>query len=465
MIITSFIVFMGIFLGIGLWATSLHKNTTEDYLLAGRNVNPWLAGLSACASEKSGFTFIGYVGMVYMVGLSGVWLFLGMYTAYFFFLPKMAAKTKHLSDTHNFETYTDLLDDFRKNKSFTKLVPIAGIITIVFLGLYAAAQLTAGSKALNVLFGWPEATGALIGAVILLFYSYSGGIRASIWTDAAQMAAMVLSMGVLLVGSIIAAGGFGDFWTNLQNIEPGFTSFIPDAFMPVFLLWLGWFFGGIGISGQPQIMIRFMAVNTASNAKKAHYVFLGSNMIFVFLTTLTAMAARLLLDHSGDPELTLPLLAMGHLPEAMVGLMLAGLFASTMSTADSQVLSCSAALSQNIIPKWKGQYDKAKLSTFLVITLVTLVALYGPNSVFTLVVAAWGGLAAAFGPLAILRFLGKHPSERLSLLIMMIGLLTALMWRFGGLSSQLFEAAPGIAAGFIIYIMAYIYKRIRGEKL
>ncbi len=463
MIIASFTVFLTLFLGIGLWATSRHVNTTEDYLLAGRNVNPWLAGLSACASEKSGFTFIGYVGMIYLNGLSGIWLFLGMYTAYFFFLPKMASKTKHLSDTHRFESYTDLLDDFRKNKSFSKLVPIAGLITIIFLGIYAAAQLTAGSKALTVLFRWHEAAGALIGAVILLLYSYSGGIRASIWTDTAQMAAMVLSMGALLVGSVYASGGPLGFWSSLQSIEPGFTSFIPNAYMPIFLLWLGWFFGGIGISGQPHIMIRFMSVSSPSDAKKAHYVFLGSNMVFVILTTLTAMAARLLLDHTGDPELTLPLLAMEYLPDFIVGLMLAGLFASTMSTADSQVLSCSAALSQNIIPKWKGKYDKAKLSTLIIITLVTLTAIYGPKSVFTLVVAAWGGLAAAFAPLAIVRFLGKHPSEMQSLAMIIVGLSTAMIWRFSGLSAELFEAAPGILAGFTTYLFICIYKELKGE--
>lgn len=464
MIILSFTAFLVFFLGIGLWATSKHIKTTEDYLLAGRNVNPWLAGLSACASEKSGFTFIGYVGLVYMTGLSAAWLFLGMYTAYFFFLPKMAAKTKHLSDTHNFETYTDLLDDFRKNERFTKLAPLAGVITILFLGLYAAAQLTAGSKALHVLFEWPEWTGAIIGAVILLLYSYSGGIRASIWTDAAQMTAMLLSMSILLASSIIAVGGPLDFWSSVQNIEGGYADLFPEPLRPVFLLWLGWFFGGIGISGQPHIMIRFMALNSAQNAKKAHYVFLGSNMVFVFLTTLTAMAARLLLDHAGDPELTLPLLAMNHLPDVLVGLMLAGLFASTMSTADSQVLSCSAALSQNIIPKWKNDYNMAKLSTLTVITLITAIALFGPNSVFTLVVAAWGGLAAAFGPLAIIRFSGRHPSEGQSIAIILIGLTTAMVWRFSGLSTVLFEAAPGILAGFLTYAPIYIYKRIRGEK-
>ena len=461
MIISSFIFFLGLFLAIGIWASTKHINTTEDYLLAGRNVNPWLAGLSACATEKSGFTFIGYVGMVYMVGLSGVWLFLGMYSAYLLFLPKIASRTKEISAEHNLQTYNQLLGTY-KSSQYKKLAFITGVLIIVFLGLYAAAQLTAGSKALTVLFNWPEYSGAVLGAVILLLYSYSGGIRASIWTDAAQMAAMVLSMGLLLWGAINISGGLSDFWSQLQNIGNGYTAFVPGAIQPILLLWLGWFFGGLGISGQPHIMIRFMAVSDPADAKKAHYVFLGSNMLFVLLTTLTAMAARLLIDHNGDPELTLPLMSMEFLPPVLTGLMLAGLFASTMSTADSQVLSCSAALSQDILPlRLRGKYQSAKYSTLAVILIILLIALFGSQSVFTLVIAAWGGLAAAFGPLALLKLSGQNFQENESIAIVLTGLIAALAWRFTGMSALIFEAAPGVLAGFMCYILIVIKQRIR----
>ena len=75
MILTSFIVFLVLFLLVGLWATSKRENSTEDYLLAGRKVHPLLAGLSAMASLMSGFMFIGYIGLVYKLGFYAIWFF------------------------------------------------------------------------------------------------------------------------------------------------------------------------------------------------------------------------------------------------------------------------------------------------------------------------------------------------------------------------------------------------------
>lgn len=456
MIVTSFVISLAVFLGIGLWASSKHVGTTEDYLLAGRNVNPWLAGLSACATEKSGFTFIGYVGLVYNVGLSGLWLFIGMYTAYIFTLPEISYHTKKATDKLKFTTYTDLLVQHEK-KRFTKLAPIVGIITIIFLGLYAAAQLTAGSKALHVMFGWHEMAGALIGTTVLFLYSYSGGIRASIWTDGAQMIAMVISMSALLIGCITALDGTQSLWWTFEQVQEGgkFVSMAPDGFLPAFLFFLGWCFAGLGISGQPHIMIRFMTVGSPAKTQRAFQVFMGSNIVFVFLTTATAMCARLLLDNVGDPELTLPTLALNNLHEIMAGLMLAGLFACTMSTADSQVLSCSAALSQDVIKKWPDSYLKAKLSTLAVILIVLMISLFGDKSVYQLVAAAWGGLAAAFGPLAIVRLLKMPLTENTAITMVLGGLAVALCWRFTGLHDIVFETVPGMISGFVLYGLLY----------
>jgi Na+/proline symporter len=462
MIVTSFIVSLFIFLVIGLWASSKHVGTTEDYLLAGRKVNPWLAGLSATATEKSGFTFVAYVGLVYNIGISGIWLYLGMYAAYLMALSEISHHTKKVSDEHKFETYTDLLIKHDGVK-FTKLGPVIGIITIIFLGLYAAAQLTAGSKALHVLFGWPEMAGALIGTSILFLYSYSGGIRASIWTDAAQMVAMIIAMGFLFVGCIHSLGGMESLWWAMSQVEDGgkFTSFAPEGFLPAFLFFLGWFFAGLGLVGQPHIMIRFMTVDCPTKTQKVFNIFMVSNFVFVIFTTAVAMCARLLLDNVTDPELTLPMLALNNMNEIMAGLMLAGLFACTMSTADSQVLSCSAALSQNIITKWPNSYLKAKLCTAAIIAIVLSIALFGSKSVFDLVSVAWGGLAAAFGPLAIIRLLKWPLNEAAAMLMTLGGLMVAVYWRFSGLSDIVFETVPGMVSGFVFYGIAYYALKLK----
>ena len=93
-------------------------------------------------------------------------------------------------------------------------------MSLIFLSTYAAAQFVAGSKALHVLFGWEEFVGALIGAAIVASYSWAGGIRASIWTDALQAVVMMVAMIVLLVIALDFVGGISAAWTTLDAVSP-----------------------------------------------------------------------------------------------------------------------------------------------------------------------------------------------------------------------------------------------------
>jgi Na+/proline symporter len=141
------------------------------------------------------------------------------------------------------------------------------------------------------------------------------------------------------------------------------------------------------------------------------------------------------------------------LPQIFVGLVLAGLFAATMSTADSQILSCSAAFTRDLFPNKKENVFFTKLST-LAVTLVALtIAVFSIKSVFVLAVIAWSALGSAFGPLLFLYTFNKKIRENIAIAMVIGGLITSLLWRYFGLSQQLLELAPGIIMGFIIYFI------------
>ena len=137
-------------------------------------------------------------------------------------------------------------------------------MTVIFLGTYAAAQLNAGSKALFVLFGWNYGVGAGIGAVIVMLYCFAGGIRASIWTDAAQSVLMIGAMGLMCWVAVDGVGGWGAFVTALYAVSPEYMNWFTSnpaagsAAGPVFFV-VGWLFAGFAVIGQPHIMVRFMA--------------------------------------------------------------------------------------------------------------------------------------------------------------------------------------------------------------
>ena len=170
------------------------------------------------------------------------------------------------------------------------------------------------------------------------------------------------------------------------------------------------------------------------------------------------LTARVLLPElmtSGDPELALPNLSIELLPAVLVGLMLAGLFSAAISTADSQILSCSAALSQDLVPSGSNSYRKAKIATLAVTAFVLAIALITNNSVFALVIFSWSVLACALGPLLVLRVWQKPVRVPVAITMMITGIVVAIIWNKGfNLSSAIYEVLPGMAAGFIVYGIA-----------
>ncbi|MEM9274728.1 MAG: sodium/proline symporter [Cyanobacteria bacterium P01_F01_bin.143] len=460
-IAVTFVICLLLFTAVGIYSAKRKRNTTTDYLLASRNVNPWLTALSAMATGQSGLLFLGQVGFAYKIGISSSWLTLGWaigdYFAWWFIFKKL----RLLSE----ETASDTVSSFlSKNIKGSRLIAIiSAFITIIFLGSYAAAQLVAGSKALNAVFGWNYNLGIIVGTIIVVIYCFSGGIRASIWTDAVQAIIMIGSLLLLLVVAVVNCGGVARLWQSLAAIDPGLIELnarsLPWGFIP-FLI--GWIFAGFGAVGQPHILVRAMAIDSAENLTFARNLKTGLGLINSIAAIGIGLAARVLLPDlltSGDPELALPLLSLQFLPVVFVGLMLAGLFSATMSTADSQILSCSAALTQDIFPRTARSYVLAKVGTLSVTIVVMAIALSGTDNVFALVTFSWSALASGLGPLLILKVWQRSLNYLTAIAMMVIGITTALIWNLGlGFSGALYEVLPGMAAGMAVYGIAQLKK-------
>lgn len=455
--VISFICFLAVFVLIGVLSVIANKHTSRDYLLASSNIKPWLVALSAIATNNSGYMFIGMIGFTYSYGLSSIWLMVGWIVGDFimsFLVHKQLRETTGRTHTRS---YGGILAKWNDTE-FTRLRGLVGLITVVFLGTYAAAQLSAGSKALYVLFDWPYETGAIVGAVMVVAYCVAGGIRASIWTDAAQSFVMLFAMALMLYISYQTVGGWSALTTQLNQVSDTYMNWFPpdlDLGAPVgpFLFVLGWLFAGFAIVGQPHIMVRFMTMDSPRHMTRARAYYYAWYFIFYAMTIGAGLSARLLLPESAtfDAELALPTLARDLLPPVLVGLVLAGMFAATMSTADSLIISCTAAITRDFGIKWLTGYWTTKLITILITAFALVVALYGPDSVFVLVVLAWGAMGSTFGPILMVYALGQRPNEWLTIAMALGGLGTMLVWRELGWDDTIYEAAPGIMAGLAIF--------------
>jgi sodium/proline symporter len=455
MIIASFIFFLLVFVLIGISSFLVREKNTTDYLLASQNVPPWLVALSAVATNNSGFMFTGMIGFTYTYGLSAIWVMTGWIFGDFVSSFCIHRDLRIVSEKRSVLSFAGALSTWHGD-NFRIFRAVSGILTIVFLGAYAAAQLSAGSKALHVLAGWDHYVGALLGAGIVFAYCVAGGIRASIWTDAAQSMVMIVAMGILVFSGISQSGGYEMLLTTLSGIDKNYLSLFPDnmglpGISGTMLFLFGWFFGGIAVTGQPHIMIRFMSLKDPETLHRTRVYYYGWYIAFYALTITVGLLARAMLvrENVFDPELALILMSAQILPPILTGLMLSAIFAATISTADSLVLSCSASISSDLFQKYNISYGMTKTGTFLVITFAFLISVFGNRSVFQLVLMSWGVLGSAFAPLLFIYVLRRRVTETQAIITLFAGGLTAITWRLLELNYITYEVLPGFMTGIL----------------
>lgn len=465
LLVPSFVFFMLMFAGVGIIASHKSKKTSSDYLLASKEISPLLSGVSAMASKLSGYMFIGFIGFVYLKGIIGLWLILGLFFGDMLSFTLLTSKIKKLHNQYKSLSYEDLISQ-RTAGVYKKLRFILAILIVIFLGIYASAQLKAGSKALQVTLDWSANTGTLLCAFFVLFYCWSGGIRASIWTDAIQSVLMFFSSLGLIIYAVLYIGGWGSFVEGVQAIGPNYYTLFPTnlgGMDGLFYFVLGWVFMGFGVLGQPHIMARVMVLDNIKNLSKMRlYYYLSSFMIIVLLFFI-ALAARLLLANTEvigfDPEMALPLLSLKLMPPVFVGAILAGIFASTMSTVDSQIISCSSAISQSLLPiKQWNYYYVGKIITVLLIIGATLIALFAPGNVFSMVLLSWSALGVAVGGAVLIQLFTPEMSERLAIFTILSSTALTIYLRLMQKSGVIPEAFFGFTMIFITLICYKAYE-------
>ena len=312
-LVLSFLFFMTIFAGVGLASMFVKEDTTDDYLVAGRGMHPALAALSAVSTWNSGYMFIGFIGFTYMMGFNVLWLgvvsTIGQVVAWMW-LYKFIQKEGQ-------ERGVRSLSSLVSEKAGAPEAKLAAILSVLFLSIYAAAQLTSGGKALFVMMGWNELIGILIGFVLVVAYCYAGGIRASIWTDAVQSCVMLVGSVILCWIALQEVNGFSGLTQSLESQDPVLTKFLPPDLKFGFSMWaFAFFLGGLGVAGQPQVVSRVMTLGSDSDRKQAMIWFFVWQTPFIGLMLIIGLASRVLFTASDfDPEFGLPQMAMETMPE------------------------------------------------------------------------------------------------------------------------------------------------------
>jgi len=432
------------------------EDTTDDYLVAGRGMNPALAALSAVSTWNSGYMFIGFIGFTYTMGYSIIWIGLGSMIGQ---IVAWIWLYKFIQQSAN-ERGVRSLSSLVSNVTGSPEAKLAAVLSVLFLAVYAAAQLTSGGKALYVMLGWSEVIGILIGFVLVVAYCYAGGIRASIWTDAAQSSVMIIGSSLLCYVAMQEVGGISGLHEGLESQNANLTSIVPADLNFGVSLWIfAFFLGGLSVAGQPQVVTRVMTLATDQDRKTAMLWFFAWQTPFLLIMVIIGLASRVVFTGTDfDPELGLPMLAMETLGPFWVGLILASIFAATMSTADSQVLACTAAFTDDVMPQISQDHKKTKVVTLVIAAFATAISIFGlyvpgGDSVFALVVLAVYGLGSIFVPILIIRWAGYEPDTNHTMAMMLAALFTVILWSISGFGEDIFPSVPGMGAAFITHFV------------
>ena len=480
-LITTIVVYLLMMLAIG-FVFSKNNSNSEDFYLGGRKMGPIVTAMSAEASDMSSWLLMGLPGVAYLSGMADpAWTAIGLGVGTWVNWLLVARKIRRYSANINAITVPDFYSK-RYHDESNILNVIAAIVIIVFFIPYTASGFAACGKLFNSLFGVDYMTAMVISALIIVGYTIMGGFKAVSTTDLVQSIVMTMALIVVVCFGVNTAGGFDAVMENAKAL-PGYLSMTashdissgtstPYGFLTI-VSTMAW---GLGYFGMPHILVRFMAVEdekklVLSRRIATIWVFIAMAVaIFIGIVGLgmTKAGALKFLEGSSSETIIVEIAGLissyGIFPAIVAGVILAGILAATMSTADSQMLAAASGVSQNIVQdffKVKLSETQSLLVARLTIVEISIIGIFlarDPNSsVFGIVSFAWAGFGGAFGAVTLCALFWKRSNRWGALAGMISGGVMVFVWKYavrplGGVWN-IYELLPAFLVSLVFIIV------------
>ncbi len=488
-ILIVMISYMTFIIAWGIYQGRKVKNSS-DFAIAGRNLPGWVAALSERATGESSWALLGLPGAAYATGLLEVWTAIGCVFGIIFAWIVLAWRLREEAAKYKTDTFTDYIA--QKHGEVGKWIRIVGSFTIVFFFFfYVGAQFLGGGKTLENLFGIDRTIGMLIVVLLVVPYTIYGGFRSVTYTDVIQAIVMIITLiiapiagiiylksqpeGVLYAGSISealakAGEGYNTMVGGASVVEGSklsnfLISVFPNSLKIVKGLGAGiiiasafsWFFGYLG--GQPQLSMRFMAISDTKNAKQARNIGVAWTII-AYIGALTIGWIGIAIfgpDGLKDQETVMPEVLTKLFNPFLAGILITGVLAAIISTANSLLILSATELSENLIKpmrKDKGKAQNSLLQSRIITALLSVVALvlayFSPSDlIYKIVGYVWAGIGSTFSVVIMLTLFWKKYHGRAVILTIVTGLFFTIFWIQTGLDEI-------ISARFVTFIVALI---------
>ncbi len=439
-ILIAMVVYMAAVVVIGFAFAKRANRSSEDYFLGGRSLGPWVAAMSAEASDMSGWLLMGLPGVAYWCGLAdAAWTAIGLAVGTYINWLLVSKRLRRYSiKAGNSITLPEFFSNrFKENKKI--IMTVAALFILVFFTIYAASCFVTCGKLFSTLFGTSYVSMMIVGAVFVLLYTILGGFLAESASDFMQAIVMIIALVVVVAVGTSNAGGLGSVIDNAKSI-PGFFEFfgiasptVTDGVQAVqngapvfgdagrygFITILSTTAWGLGYFGMPQVLLRFMAIRSENELKNSRRIATVWVIISLAVAVFIGIVGRALfpaaLGTASESESVFILLSTNLLPPLLAGFIMAGILAATISSSDSYLLIAASAFAKNI---YQGLFKKnapdkhilwVSRITLIVIAIIAVFIARDENSViFVIVSFAWAGFGATFGPLMLFSLFWKR---------------------------------------------------------
>ena len=492
-IIIAIVLYLGLMIYVGI-SYSKNNTQTSDFYLGGRKLGPLVTAMSAEASDMSSWLLMGLPGVAYLSGIADAgWTAIGL---------ALGTYINWLIVSKKIRRYSSKLDAITVPEFFSKrygddrhiLTAVAAVVIVIFFIPYTASGFSACGKLFNTLFGMNYMVAVVLSAAVIILYCVLGGFLAVSTTDLLQSITMTIALIVVVGFGASVAGGF-DVVINNAKALPGYLSMVQshvvadNSAAPYSTLTIAstmaW---GLGYFGMPHILLRFMAVedeNKLTLSRRIATVWVIISMavaIFIGVVgySVSQTGAIPVLEGSNSETIIVQIASLlsthGVLAALAAGIIMAGIMAATMSTADSQLLAAASSISQNLLQDYgkKKIDDKASLKiariTVIIISLIAIFLARNPDSsVFKIVSFAWAGFGAAFGPVVLLALFWKRSNKQGALAGMIAGGAFVFIWKYGiarlGGAFAIYELLPAFLIALLVNIVVSLLTTAPSEEI
>jgi sodium/proline symporter len=474
-------VYFAAMIGIGVYAARKTKSH-EDYMLAGRELSPFTAALSAGASDMSGWLLMGLPGAIYAAGLIEAWIAIGLtigaYLNWKFVAPRLRAYTEV---ARNSITLPSFFENRLRDRSRLLRIVSAAII-LVFFTFYVSSGMVAGGLFFESSFGVDYIWGMLLVSVVTLAYTLFGGFLAASLTDVVQGLMMLFALILVPVLAFFTVGGLEGVQQGITDSGAELTGLIPSDVNGLVVLGivssLAW---GLGYFGQPHILVRFMALKSVAGARSARRIGMSWMVITLIGAVVSGFIGIAYVQQSGlelvSPETVVLAMSQALLHPFVAGLVLAAVLAAIMSTLSSQLIVTSSALVEDLYQTFAKQEPSQRLLVVLgracvlgVAAVAMLLALDRNGTVLGLVGFAWAGFGAAFGPIVLLSLFWRKLSNWGALAGMVVGAATVFIWDAIEKATEiplftLYEIVPGFVLNLVVAIVVSLFVHRHNEEV